>query len=61
MTVPQIRGMFNGDQARKRTLINYGFRLEAAIDNRPLKFDEFYELVPAPSILCHPNEWELEK
>lgn len=62
MTVPQIRGMFNGDQARKRTLINYGFRLEAAIDNRPLKFDEFYDLVPRTVyVSATPNEWELEK
>ena len=62
MTVPQIRGMFNGDQARKRTLINYGFRLEAAIDNRPLKFDEFYDLVPKTIyVSATPNEWEIEK
>jgi len=62
MTVPQIRGMFNGDQARKRTLINYGFRLEAAIDNRPLKFDEFYELVPKTIyVSATPNDWELEQ
>lgn len=62
MTVPQIRGMFNGDQARKRTLINYGFRLEAAIDNRPLKFDEFYALTPRNIyVSATPNEWEIEK
>jgi len=41
MTVPQIRGMYNGDQARKRNLVDYGFRLPSAIDNRPLKFPEF--------------------
>lgn len=41
MTIPQIRGMYNGDRARKETLINYGFRLPAAYDNRPLRFDEF--------------------
>ena len=41
MTIPQIRGMYNGDQARKRTLIDYGFRLPSALDNRPLKFEEF--------------------
>ncbi|HVF26981.1 MAG TPA: excinuclease ABC subunit UvrB, partial [Pyrinomonadaceae bacterium] len=40
-TVPQIRGMFNGDQSRKRTLVEYGFRLPSALDNRPLNFDEF--------------------
>jgi excinuclease ABC subunit B len=41
MTIPQVRGMYNGDRARKGTLIDYGFRLPSAIDNRPLKFDEF--------------------
>jgi len=41
ITLPQIRGMYNGDQARKKTLIDYGFRLPSALDNRPLKFDEF--------------------
>lgn len=62
MTVPQIRGMYNGDQARKRTLIDYGFRLEAAIDNRPLKFDEFYDLVPRTIyVSATPNDWEKEK
>ncbi len=62
MTVPQIRGMFNGDQARKRTLIQYGFRLEAAIDNRPLKWDEFYDLIPRTIyVSATPNEFELEK
>ena len=41
MTVPQVRGMYNGDRARKETLVDYGFRLPSAPDNRPLKFDEF--------------------
>jgi excinuclease ABC subunit B len=41
MTIPQLRGMYNGDQARKMTLIDYGFRLPSALDNRPLSFDEF--------------------
>ncbi len=41
MTVPQIRGMYNGDRARKETLVEYGFRMPSAMDNRPLKFDEF--------------------
>ncbi|TLN28523.1 excinuclease ABC subunit UvrB [bacterium] len=41
MTVPQVRGMFNGDRNRKNTLVEYGFRLPSAVDNRPLKFDEF--------------------
>lgn len=43
MTIPQIRGMFNGDKARKTTLVEYGFRLPSALDNRPLKFEEFEE------------------
>jgi excinuclease ABC subunit B len=43
MTVPQVRGMYNGDRARKETLIEYGFRLPSALDNRPLKFTEFEE------------------
>ncbi|MDA0699862.1 MAG: excinuclease ABC subunit UvrB [bacterium] len=43
--VPQLRGMYNGDQARKRTLVDYGFRLPAALDNRPLKEDEFFDRV----------------
>jgi excinuclease ABC subunit B len=41
MSIPQIRGMYNGDRARKETLVEYGFRLPSAVDNRPLKFDEF--------------------
>jgi excinuclease ABC subunit B len=41
MTIPQVRGMFNGDQARKNVLVDYGFRLPSALDNRPLTFDEF--------------------
>ena len=43
MTIPQIRGMYNGDQSRKSTLVEYGFRLPSAMDNRPLKFNEFEE------------------
>lgn len=45
-TIPQVRGMYNGDRARKQNLVDYGFRLPSALDNRPLKFDEFEELVP---------------
>ena len=45
-TIPQIGGMYEGDRSRKQTLIDYGFRLPSAIDNRPLKFDEFMERVP---------------
>ncbi len=59
MTFPQIRGMYNGDLARKQTLIDYGFRLPSALDNRPLKFDEFMRRIPnfiASS--ATPNKWE---
>jgi len=45
-TIPQIGGMYEGDRSRKQTLVDYGFRLPSAIDNRPLKFDEFLERVP---------------
>jgi excinuclease ABC subunit B len=45
MTVPQIRGMYNGDRSRKETLVEYGFRLPSAVDNRPLKFDEFEQVM----------------
>ena len=45
MTVPQLQGMFNGDAARKKTLVEYGFRLPSAIDNRPLRFEEFKERI----------------
>ncbi|MCV5360538.1 excinuclease ABC subunit B, partial [Escherichia coli] len=40
-TIPQLRGMYHGDQTRKRTLVEYGFRLPSALDNRPLNFEEF--------------------
>lgn len=43
VTIPQLRGMYNGDRSRKQTLVDFGFRLPCAIDNRPLKFDEFWE------------------
>ncbi len=60
MTVPQIGGMFNGDQARKRTLIDFGFRLESAMDNRPMKFDEFYKAVPhVVYVSATPDQWEI--
>lgn len=45
VTVPQVRGMYNGDRARKTTLVDYGFRLPSALDNRPLKFDEFEGII----------------
>ena len=60
VTVPQIRAMFNGDQARKRTLVEHGFRLPSALDNRPLQFDEFNELVPQTVyVSATPSEFEL--
>src|SRR5690606_1841612 len=45
VTIPQIRGMYNGDQARKKVLVDHGFRLPSALDNRPLKFEEFEERI----------------
>lgn len=61
MTIPQLRGMYNGDHSRKQTLIDYGFRMKAAFDNRPLKFDELYPKVPHfVYISATPNEWELD-
>ncbi|MFM8875230.1 MAG: helicase-related protein, partial [Anaerolineae bacterium] len=61
MTVPQIRGMYNGDRARKETLVDYGFRLPSAMDNRPLKFDEF-EKVMGSTIYTSatPAEYEMK-
>ena len=47
VTVPQIGGMYKGDRSRKQTLVEYGFRLKSALDNRPLRFDEFESIVPA--------------
>ena len=61
ITLPQIRGMYNGDLARKRNLVDYGFRLPAAYDNRPLKFDEFDARVG--QMICvsaTPGKYELE-
>ena len=60
VTLPQIGGMFNGDRARKLTLVEYGFRLPSALDNRPLMFDEFLSLTPrALNISATPAETEL--
>ncbi|HKC80588.1 MAG TPA: excinuclease ABC subunit UvrB, partial [Gemmatimonadaceae bacterium] len=61
VTLPQIGGMFNGDRARKLTLVDYGFRLPSALDNRPLMFDEFLSLTPrALNITATPGEIELK-
>lgn len=60
ITVPQIRGMYEGDRARKETLIDYGFRLPSALDNRPLKFDEFQQKVGQIIYTsATPNDWEV--
>ncbi len=62
VTVPQIRGMYNGDQARKQVLVDYGFRLPSAMDNRPLKFNEFEKkLDQVIYISATPGDYELEK
>lgn len=61
VTVPQIRGMYNGDQARKKVLIEHGFRLPSAADNRPLKAEEFWEKVnQCVFVSATPGNWELE-
>jgi excinuclease ABC subunit B len=61
VTVPQIRGMYNGDQARKKVLIEHGFRLPSAADNRPLKAEEFWSKVnQCIFVSATPGEWELE-
>lgn len=60
ITLPQIRGMFAGDRARKTNLVEYGFRLPAAYDNRPLNFDEFMSKInQAIFVSATPSEWEL--
>jgi excinuclease ABC subunit B len=60
MSIPQLNGMYNGDYARKKNLVKYGFRMKAAFDNRPLKFSEFLEKKPATIyISATPADWEL--
>ncbi|AUC59666.1 excinuclease ABC subunit UvrB [Cyanobacterium sp. HL-69] len=62
VTVPQIRGMYNGDQARKRVLIDHGFRLPSAADNRPLKAEEFWHKVhQCIFVSATPSQWEIEQ
>lgn len=62
ITVPQIRGMYAGDRARKKTLIDYGFRLPSALDNRPLRFDEFLKRVGQTIYTsATPKDWELKR
>ena len=61
MTVPQIRGMYNGDRARKETLVEYGFRLPSAMDNRPLKFEEFEQVMGSTIYTsATPSTYEME-
>lgn len=61
-TLPQIRGMFNGDKSRKETLVNFGFRLPSALDNRPLNFNEFEKKIDsAIFISATPGDYEFEK
>ena len=62
VTLPQVRGMYNGDRMRKQTLVDYGFRLPSALDNRPLKFDEFEAKInQAIYVSATPGDYELEK
>jgi len=62
MTIPQIRGMYNGDSSRKKTLVDFGFRLPSALDNRPLNFREFLQRVPqAVFVSATPSDWELSR
>ncbi|MCD6521641.1 excinuclease ABC subunit UvrB [Candidatus Calescamantes bacterium] len=62
VTIPQLRGMFNGDRSRKETLVEFGFRLPSALDNRPLKFEEFESLLnQVIFVSATPGPYELEK
>lgn len=62
ITIPQIRGMYNGDRSRKETLVEFGFRLPSALDNRPLKFDEFVNLTnQIIYVSATPGDYEIQK
>ena len=62
VTLPQVRGMYNGDRQRKQTLVNYGFRLPSALDNRPLQFEEFENNISqAIYVSATPGDYEMEK
>ncbi len=62
VSLPQIRGMYNGDRARKEVLVDYGFRLPSALDNRPMRFEEFEQMVnQAIFVSATPGDYELEK
>lgn len=61
MTLPQVKGMYNGDRSRKEVLVDYGFRLKAALDNRPLQIEEFYERInQVIYVSATPREFELQ-
>ena len=61
VTIPQVRGMYNGDRARKMNLVDYGFRLPSALDNRPLKFDEFEKKInQVIYVSATPGDYEME-
>lgn len=60
VTLPQVRGMYNGDRSRKETLVNFGFRLPSALDNRPLRYEEFYQKInQAIYVSATPGDYEL--
>ena len=62
ITAPQVGGMYRGDRARKETLVQFGFRLPSALDNRPLRFDEWYQRIgQAVYVSATPGDWELEQ
>jgi len=62
VTIPQVKGMYGGDKARKKNLVDYGFRLPSALDNRPLNFEEFEEITPQTIYLsATPSDYEMEK
>ena len=62
VTLPQVRGMYNGDRMRKTTLVDYGFRLPSALDNRPLKYDEFESIInQVIYVSATPGDYELEQ
>jgi excinuclease ABC subunit B len=61
-TIPQVRAMYNGDRARKKSLVDFGFRLPSAYDNRPLQFEEFYERIhQAVYVSATPADWEVNE
>ena len=62
VTIPQVRGMYNGDQSRKKTLVEYGFRLPSALDNRPLNFEEFQSKIKQVIyVSATPGDYELSR